>query len=77
MMLESFRSCLAAMFWSLILLIFLVFLCHWARSELRDRWHSIDPGVEFGRLVTSGPVRSWASTAHWSQCFFRAEPRHP
>lgn len=27
MMLESFRSCLAAMFWSLILLIFLVFLC--------------------------------------------------
>ncbi|CAJ1392078.1 unnamed protein product [Effrenium voratum] len=27
MMMESFRSCLAAMFWSLVLLIFLVFVC--------------------------------------------------
>jgi hypothetical protein len=30
MMMESFRACLAAMFWSLVLLIFMVFVRHWA-----------------------------------------------
>ena len=34
MMMESFRACLAAMFWSLVLLIFMVFVRHWAVTRV-------------------------------------------
>ena len=34
MMMESFRSCIAAMFWSLVLLLFLVYMSYLGRQRI-------------------------------------------
>ena len=44
-MMESFRSCLAAMFWSLVLLIFLVFVCALNQGTGPGVRESGSPGV--------------------------------
>lgn len=60
MMMESFRACLAAMFWSLVLLIFIVFVsglagkntCH-LESSVTNR-HSFQGALLFAQGVADG-----------------------